>query len=131
MHAEHRGYGRRDRIATALMATAGVSALIAGIVAIFSSSETPGNGQLAEMWWAYGLLVFSGLFFILAWRPRASPGVWELTFAHKVAVAITALTMRSPAIDRAVEIAVVDGLLALVILAGYLLSRGYLGWQRT
>lgn len=82
MQSDHRGYERRDRIATALLATAGVSALVAGFTALFSKSETTGNGQLAEMWWAYGLFVYAGLFVVIAWRQRSSPGVWELAFAH-------------------------------------------------
>src|SRR5215510_6095797 len=38
-----------------------------------------------ETWRTFAYVVFGGLFAILGWRPRHSPGIWELGFAPSTA----------------------------------------------
>ena len=49
---------------------------------------------MVETWRAYGLVVFAGLFALLAWNPLGHRGLWELVIAHKVALTVTALLPR-------------------------------------
>ncbi len=39
----------------------------------------------------FGFVVFVGLFALVAWRPRRIPGVSELTFGHKLSMAVAGL----------------------------------------
>ena len=57
-----------------------------------SPAWPPPNPELKvlEAWRAYGLVVFAGLFILLALRPRAMRGVWELAIFDKAALTLTA-----------------------------------------
>ena len=72
----------------------------------------------------YGFLVFAGLFLLLAFRPRRSPGVWELVIFHKTAVAVTAGAFVGGGARDAATVAAADGVLAVVLITAYFLSRG-------
>jgi len=74
------------------------------------------------------LLVFAGLFVLLAFRPRRSPGVWELVIFLKTAVAVTAAVFVGGGARDAATVAAADGVLTVVLITAYFLSRGYSGW---
>jgi hypothetical protein len=80
-----------------------------------------------ETWRTFAYIVFAGLFALLAWRPRKSPGLWELTFAHKVAVVAVGLYLGNavPEVSIAVKI---DLVLVALIVTGWILCRGWLSW---
>ena len=80
-----------------------------------------------ETWRTFAYVVFSGLFAILAWRPRQSPGIWELVFAHKTAVVLYGLTLGDVPEARAAM--AVDTLLVLLTAVGWWLTRGWKSWQ--
>src|SRR5215831_11544334 len=80
-----------------------------------------------ETWRTFAYVVFSGLFAILAWRPRQSPGIWELVFAHKTAVVLYGLTLGGVPEARAAM--AVDALLVLLTAVGWGLTRGWKSWQ--
>jgi hypothetical protein len=71
--------------------------------------------------------VFTRLFVILAFWPRRYPGVWELAIFRKVALTVSAVTGISGAAGT-MMIVVSDGLVAVFLIAAYLLSRGYARW---
>jgi hypothetical protein len=79
-----------------------------------------------ETWRTFAYLVFAGLFAILALRPRTSPGLWELTFGHKIAVVLFGLTLGDVA-EAHVAIAV-DAVLVVLIVLAWWLCRGWLSW---
>ena len=79
-----------------------------------------------ETWRTFAYLVFAGLFAILAWRPRTSPGLWELTFGHKIAVVLFGLTLGNVA-EAHLAIAV-DAVLVVLIVLAWWLCRGWLSW---
>jgi hypothetical protein len=58
---------------------------------------------------------------LLARRPRAYPGVWELAILNKVALTITALFTGDGTVLAA------DGVLSALLVAAYVLARG---WSR-
>lgn len=119
----------RDRISTVLLLIAASGALFGFFAAIPGTREAGGDSQLVEMWRMWGLLAFSGIFLLLAVRPRGLPGIWEVVFFHKAAVAATAFFMRSSDSDSAGEVALIDGMLAVLIAVAYVLSRGYASWR--
>ncbi len=120
----------RDRVAMILMLLAAVGALLAFVGAIGPTvSASPGT-QVVETWRLYGYLVFAGLFTLLALWPRDYPGVWELVIFHKAAITLTAATLLGGETAEAATVAVVDGIIAAVTIAAYLLARGYAGWGK-
>ena len=80
-----------------------------------------------ETWRTFAYVVFGGLFAILAWRPRQSPGIWELVFAHKTAVVLYGLTLGD--VPEARAAIAVDTFLVLLIAVGWWLTRGWESWK--
>ena len=112
-----------------LMLLAAFGALSAFLGSIGTATAAGSDTVVAETWRMYGFAVFAGLFVLLALRPRHYAGVWELVIFHKGAVSITAALAGGEA-TGAPTVAVVDGILAAVIIAAYFLARGYTGWTR-
>ena len=75
----------------------------------------------------FGFLVFTGIFVLLALRPRNSAGLWELAFFHKMAMAVSALFLSDA--KGAAMAGTIDVLLAVLIAMGYVLTRGWMGWK--
>lgn len=75
-------------------------------------------------------MVFAGLFAILTWKPRSSPGLWELTFGRKTAVVLYGLWLGEsvPEVSLAVKI---DLLLVVLIAIAWVLCRGWRSWSPT
>jgi hypothetical protein len=113
----------------ALLGVAALGAVFAFVGAVGATVAAGPETRVVESWRTYGFLVFAGLFVLLALRPRLYPRVWELVILHKSATALTAASLLGSAAD-APTVAVVDGILAAMIIAAYLLARGYAGWTR-
>lgn len=111
-----------------LLLAAALAASLAAIVAVTSLDiRAPSDGLMVEAWRAFGLGVFAGLFGLLAWRPHALPGVWELLIAHKVAMTLIAASASEAA--EADTIVVADGSLTLVLVVAYVLLRADRAWR--
>ena len=117
----------RDRITMALLLLSAAGALVSFLGSIGPAISAGSETQVVEIWRAYGYLVFAGLFVLLAFWPRRFPGVWELAIFHKVALSISALTIISGAAGAG-TIVVADGLVAILLIVSYVLSRGYAAW---
>lgn len=81
---------------------------------------------LAEAWHALGLIVFAGLFALVAWRPRAYPGLMELTIAHSIGMFLLALTNQDAA--GATATMILHGLLAIALLIAYVVLGSIKAW---
>jgi hypothetical protein len=120
----------RDRLAMIIMLIASLGAVIAFLGAVPTALDAGSSTVIVETWRTLGFLVFSGLFLLLALRPRQYPGLWELAIFHKGGMAIiAALLARGDATDAG-SVAIFDGILLIVILVAYILSKGYTSWQR-
>jgi hypothetical protein len=113
-----------------LLLLAAAGALYSCLAAFSSIALASPALQMVESWRMYGFLVFGGLFVLLAFWPRHYPGIWELVIFHKAAMAITAATLIASGAPGAQTIALVDGTLAAITLAAYILTKGYTGWAR-
>lgn len=120
----------RDRLAVALLAVAALGALASWAGAIGTVATAGPDTQLVEAWRMLGFLVFAGLFALLAVRPRLVPGIWEVVIIHKAGMALFAATLIGRGAAGAETIALVDGALALMTVAAYVLARGYSSWTR-
>lgn len=119
----------RDRLALTLMI---VSAGGAGVAALTSIGDVAAAGpatQQVEAWRLWGFVMFAGVFALLAVGPRRYPGLWELAIADKAALTVTEALLMGRHAANAPSSAIIDGVLTIVLLASYLLSRGYAGWR--
>ena len=82
-----------------------------------------------ETWRTFAYVVFAGLFAILTWRPRSSPGLWELTLGHKLGVVLFGLTLGD--VPEAHLAMIVDAVLVVLIATGWWACRGWESWSRT
>ena len=111
-----------------LLLLAALGALFSFVDAVGATMVADPETRVTESWRMYGFVVFAGLFVLLAFRPRRSPGIWELVIFHKTAVAVTAAALVRGGAEDAVTVAAADGVLAVVLITAYFLSRGYSGW---
>lgn len=118
----------RGRTSTGLMLLAALGALLSFVGGVTAVMTTTPAVQVAESWRTLGVLVFAGLFALLAFRPRAYPGVWELAIFHKVAVSATVAVLTGQEAVGARTIAVAEGVLAVVLIAAYVLAEAYTCW---
>jgi hypothetical protein len=77
----------------------------------------------------FGFPVFAGLFVILAAAPRRTSGLWELVIANKVALTIAGATFLSD-IDGKNDFLYGDGILSALLIAAYVLTRGWTAWNK-
>ncbi|MGH3545351.1 MAG: hypothetical protein ACRDPW_05445 [Mycobacteriales bacterium] len=119
----------RVRVGRALTALAGVAAAMAAASMLHDVVTAPSNTRVVETWRMYGLATFAGLFALLAWRPLAYRGLWELVIANKLALTITGICYAvASSADDTGEIIAADGILTVVLVASYILVRG---WRAT
>ncbi|MGJ9372505.1 hypothetical protein [Nesterenkonia sp. CF4.4] len=83
---------------------------------------------LSDAWHAFGLIVFAGLFALVAWRPRAYPGLMELTIVHSIGMFVLAFTNQDAA--GATATMILHGLLALALLIAYVVLGCIKAWGR-
>lgn len=117
----------RDRLARGLMWLAALGALSAFASGFAGVNNATPETIWVETWRMFGFLVFAGMFVLLALRPRASAGVWELAFFHKTAMAVSALFLSS-AKDAAMA-GTIDAVLAVLIAMAYIFARGWMAWK--
>ncbi|MFC3997583.1 hypothetical protein ACFOVU_16740 [Nocardiopsis sediminis] len=118
----------RDLAGRVLVGIAALGAAAAAADSLWSLSGVEDAIKIVSAWRAYGLAVFGVLFALLAMAPRAYRGVWEVVIFHKLAMALTAVVYQEQGgVAEAGTVVIVDGILTVVLVAGYLLCRG---WSR-
>ena len=120
----------RDRMAMILMLVAALGALYALITSFGVATTSSPEIQQVEWWRVFGFLLFTGLFVLLAFWPRRYPGLWELLILDKALLTIAEVVLIGNHAKDAVTTAEADGILTVILLAAYLLSRGYRSWWR-
>ncbi len=117
----------QNLIGRSLMILAAIGALFAFVSSIATIKTATTETLWVEIWRSVGFLVFTGMFGLLAWRPRNSAGIWELVFLHKVTMAVVSVFL--PYAAEARMAGSIDGILALMLLSAYLLTRGWMSWK--
>jgi hypothetical protein len=122
---------QRERYGRALLWIAVVGAVGAAAAAVSAVLGADGATKIVETWRLYGLIVFAGLFALLALRPLHYRGVWELVMFNKLALTVTALAYAAHGgIAGAGSIVAWDGGLSLVLAAAYVCCRGWTAGPR-
>lgn len=117
----------QDRLGRGLMWLAALGALAAFVSGLASLSTAASETIWVETWRLFGFLVFTGMFALLALRPRRSAGIWELAFFHKAGMAVSALFLSGA--KEAAPAGAIDGGLAILIVIAYVLTRGWMAWK--
>ena len=116
----------RARIRKALLWIAAAAAGGAALTAISAVLGADGATKIVETWRMCGLVVFTGLFALLALRPLQYRGVWELVLFNKLALTVTALAYTAyGGISGTASIVVWDGGLSVLLIAAYVCCRGW------
>ncbi|GII56565.1 hypothetical protein Pth03_49540 [Planotetraspora thailandica] len=118
----------RDLIARVLLLLAAVGALAAVATAVGVVADAGPATRMVETWRMLGFGVFTGVFLLLAYRPRLYAGIWELAVLNKLGLTLAALSFGSGT-DGAGEALIADGAVTLILLAAYVLSRGWTAWS--
>lgn len=116
----------RDRAARFLMAVAAVGAAGATVSAVFTVLGSDDATRVVETWRLYGFMVFTGLFALLALKPRDYRGIWELVILNKGALTFTALLyIFAGGAHGAIMVVIADGVLTVMLVTAYILCRGW------
>jgi hypothetical protein len=118
---------RADRIGRALMGFNVVATIVAFVNGIAAIANAADDRVFVEIWRTTAYLVFAGLFAVLAARPRAQAGLWELIIAQKVALVVAAVVLGDVAEARLAGS--IDFGLVVITVAAYLLCRGWTAWR--
>lgn len=116
---------RTARAATVLLVLAGLAAAVSGVGGVVAALAAGPSTVLVEAWRAYGLLVFAGIFTLLAFTPQLHLVLWLLAIGHKIAMTVTAAAF--PEAADAGVVAVADGVLSAVLLIAFALAQPWRG----
>ncbi len=119
----------RDQIATGLMLTCALGAGYAFVTAIPVAQDAGPEVQQVETWRMFGFAFFACLFVLLAVWPRRYPGLWEVLIINKAALAVAQYVLIGQNAEGAGFAAISDLVLTILLIAAYLLSRGYVSWR--
>jgi len=119
---------RNQRIAQGLLIVAALGALASLTSATSVIGKADDALTITAVHDLLGFPVYAALFLLLARKPRILPGLWEILILQKAAMSILALTIYRDA-DGAMLTGTIDAVLTLMLIAAYLLSRGYTAWQ--
>jgi hypothetical protein len=115
----------RERVGRALMAVAALAAAVSAVGALLEAADGADTTRVLEVWRGYGLVVFAGLFGVLALWPRQCPALWELVIVNELALAITGAVLLADDVPDAESLALGDGVLCVVLVAAYVCCRGW------
>jgi hypothetical protein len=120
----------RRNIATGLMLFAALGAVYAFITAIGVAMSAGAATQQVEWWRVFGFLLFTCIFVMLAIWPYQYPGLWEIVIVNKAALTIVEVLLIGGNAENALSTAVADGILTIILIAAYVLNKGYISWRR-
>ncbi|WP_433190461.1 hypothetical protein [Actinoallomurus sp. CA-150999] len=118
----------RGRIAQALLFLAALGAIVAAVGAVGAVADAGPATRMVETWRMLGFGVFAGVFLLLAYRPRLYAGIWELSILNKLGLSLAALSFGSDT-DGAGTALVADSAVTLMLVAAYVLSKGWTAWS--
>lgn len=120
----------RDRIAAVLMLIAALGAGYAFVTAAGAAANAGPATQQVEWWRAIGFLMFAAIFVLLAFWPRRYPFLWELVIFNKAVLTVIEIFLIRNNAENAATSAAADAALVVLIMAAFILSRGYKSWKQ-
>ena len=122
---------RRERAGRALMWLAALGAAASAVTALFTVLNAGGATKVVETWRLDGLVVFAGLFALLALHPHRYGGMWELAIVSNLALTVSAAGYAAHGgIAGTGAIIGWDGGLTAVLITAYICCRGWTATPR-
>lgn len=118
----------RHRAARVLLVLAALGATLAVASAAGTVADAGPDTRMVETWRLLGFGVFAGVFLLLAYRPGYYAGIWELSIANKCALSLFALSFGGDTVGAGTAM-IADAVVALMLIAAYVLSRGWTAWS--
>ena len=118
----------RELVGRALLWLTAFGAAGAAVTALVGAADADAASTVLQVWRGYGLVVFAGLFCVLAVEPRRCPGLWELVLLNKLALALTGAVLLADDVPDAALLALGDGVLCVVLAVAYVCCRGWTAW---
>jgi hypothetical protein len=112
------------------MLLAALGALYAAVASIGEVTSAGPSTQQVYAWRMVSFTMFAAVFALLAIWPRRYPYLWEVTIINKIALTLVELVLISRA-SQAVANGIIDAILSVLLIAAYLLSRGYQATRAT
>jgi hypothetical protein len=119
----------QDRIAMGLMLLAALGAFYALVTSIGAAAGAGPETQQVEWWRVLGFAMYTGIFILLAFWPRRYPFLWELVILNKAALTLVEVLLIGNNALNAASTAAADAVLTIILIAAYLLSKGYTSWR--
>ena len=119
--------GRRYKIGQALLALAAVATAAVFIGGFTIVARAPDDRIWVEFWRTTAYGVFAGLFALLAHAPRSQRAIWALVFGQKLVLVIFGALVGS--VNEARQATVVDAGLVVILVASFVLCRGWDAWR--
>ncbi|MFG1918297.1 hypothetical protein [Micromonospora sp. NPDC048898] len=116
-----------DRIGRGFAAVAALATVVAFVNGLLLTLDAPDDRLFIEGWRVSSFAIFAALFALLAFRPRRSPGVWEILLAGKTALVVFGMAIGD--VPEARLSAFIDLGLVAVVATAYVLCRGWLAWR--
>lgn len=125
----------RLRCGQGLLWVAAAAAVAAAASCLSVVTDASASTVVVELWRGFGLLVFAGLFAILAVAPRGNRALWVLVIASKALLAVSGLVLLGMPGGRsftgATGLAVWDGALSVLLVTAFVCCRGWAFEPRT
>lgn len=117
---------RRYKIGQALLAVAAIATAAVFIGGFTIVASAPDDRIWVEIWRTTAYGVFAGLFALLAHAPRSQRAIWALVFGQKLALVIFGALVGD--VNEARRATFVDLGLVVILVASFLLCRGWYAW---
>ncbi|UUZ81799.1 hypothetical protein LJK88_45770 [Paenibacillus sp. P26] len=117
------------KIAKGIMWFCAIGAFAAFFTGFESAFSSENDHRIVELWRLLGFIVFTALFILLALRPSQYPGIWEVVIFHKLAMSVISFNLLRDQVPDAGSVAIVDGILAVLLITAYFLSKSYTLWR--
>lgn len=101
---------------------ADILALLAGVFGVATAIAATNDVKMAETWRVVGFFTFALLFLLLGLQSNLNLRLWEIVTANKIILAGIGLLCGAD-ISAAMDAAMWDGALAVLLGAGYILVR--------
>jgi hypothetical protein len=111
-----------------MLVIAALGAVFAVVGAIDAVANASVATRMVETWRLLGFAAFAAMFVLLAYRPRVYAGIWELAILNKLGLTLAAFAYGTE-VDGARTALVADGAITLLLLAAYVLTRGWRAWS--
>jgi hypothetical protein len=118
----------RYKVGRGLLACAAIATAAVFVVGFTIVAHAHDDRVWVEVWRTTAYGVFAGLFALLAHAPRSQRAIWLLVFGQKLALVIFGALLGD--VNEARQATLVDLALVAILVASFILCRGWYAWRK-